>query len=185
MPAPLQIRHEQRKRRLSQTVSVLTLACAAAVMTGILLMPELAGALWHLTHNSRVTYGPLSIHVPFSWTANYSSGLLLIKRISRFDKNLDSVTVVGSLTVPDQPGADPEQFRSIEERMMARDGYQLIGERRIRAAGSFGLCFKFGSPTAPSILLANCDFPSLKLRIEFRGGRQYENDLYAMIESAR
>ena len=182
---PPQGSHPRRGRRVLKLLSLITLTCAAIAMTGLLLLPELTGAIWHLTHSNRLSVSGLTVKVPFAWTSNYSNGLLVIQRVARFDESQDSIAVFGPLRDAALLDTNTERIRGNEIHLMSERGYRFVDERSIRNGSISGICFKFISSAEPDISLVNCDSPSAKTRIEFKGGHSYESDFYALLENVK
>lgn len=170
--------HRLNKRKLA--------AWAAIVLTILarVFLPEVVSVGWHLIHGNFARFHEWEVPVPWGWRSFTAEDTLIVQRMHRFyfRHNAFSQVMVGVLPVSAQGTYDYEkQKRSLVEHA-GKEGYQFIGEHRIRLEVQDGYCISFLTIRSARRMWITCDVPELRLTVDFIGDQTYASTLDSIIE---
>lgn len=152
-----------------QKAFIYLLVCAALlVVCSVFFLPEVVSAYWHVLYGKSARFREWEVPVPMGWWAFAGEGTLIVQRMNR-SVGRDSEVVVGDL--PESGFYDYERRKGTLIEIISKDGYQFVGERKVRVAGAEGYCFSF-SPihnAGPGRIRITCDVPQRGLFLDFVG----------------
>jgi hypothetical protein len=170
--------HRSHNRKLAAGIAVFLtlLACV--------FLPEVVSLAWHLIHGSSARFHQWEVPVPWGWRAFTGEDTLIVQRMHRsyFRPGAFSEVIVGYLPLSVRGSYDyDKQKRSLVEHK-GRDGYQLIGEHRVRVDAQEGYCFSFAALSNAQRLWITCAIPNHHLSVGFIGDQGYSYVLDSIIQ---
>ena len=147
-------------------------------------LPEVTAIGWHLFHGNSAKFHEWDVPVPTGWRSFTNGDALYIQRMHRFyfhDRAFSQVVITTLRSTPSGISNYQTQKKSLVEHA-GEQGYQFLGEHKIRLKSQDGYCLSFATAKNSQRLWITCDVPVVGLSLDFMGDHIYAPVLDLVID---
>jgi len=147
-------------------------------------LPEVVALGWHLFHGNSAKFHEWDVPVPTGWRSFTKDDDLYILRMHRFyfvDRGLSQVVITTLRSTLSGISNYQTRKKSLVEHA-GEQGYQFLGEHKIRLKSQDGYCLSFATAKNSQRLWITCDVPGVGLSLDFMGDHIYAPVLDLVID---
>jgi len=159
--------------------------CFAVIAVGVaLFLPQLVTFGFRMVNGICATYGGLVIPAPKGWFwSRKGDALRMVRLPTSYIWNGPYVAVFLTVDLPEGFEFKYNAWEQTEARMLQRDGYTVVGNRKLRVATYEGYCVESAGSVDITKWEIRCIVPSAHLSATYVGNRAFASDFYSSLEA--